>query len=225
MYLLKSSFDRLRVSGKQKIFCIGRNKTGTTSLKESFKDLGFIVGNQRQAELLLNYYKKGDFKPIVKYCKSAQVFQDFPFSFPRTYQEMDMAFPGSKFILTVRDSPEQWYNSVTKFHAKLFGKGQLPSSADLQQAAYVWKGWIWECNRILYETPESDPYKKEMLMAHYEAYNAAVIDYFKDRPNDLLIVNVSETEDYQRFCSFIGVKSDADGFPWENRTSKIDIKK
>lgn len=106
---------------KQKIFCVGRNKTGTTSLTKAFEDLGFVVGNQRTAERMLHHYKNRDFKPIIKYCKSAQVFQDFPFSYPETYKHLDKAYPNSKFILTIRDSADQWYNSVTKFHAKMFG--------------------------------------------------------------------------------------------------------
>lgn len=32
---------RLKATGKQKVFCIGRNKTGTTSVERAFKDLGF----------------------------------------------------------------------------------------------------------------------------------------------------------------------------------------
>lgn len=39
-------------SGKKydKIFCIGANKTGTTSLGHTLKQLGFNLGNQRHAE-------------------------------------------------------------------------------------------------------------------------------------------------------------------------------
>ena len=39
------------VAGKQKIFGIGHNKTGTTSLQKAMIDLDYIIGDQRQAEL------------------------------------------------------------------------------------------------------------------------------------------------------------------------------
>jgi len=57
-----------KVRGKTKFFCIGRNKTGTTSLQVAFKELGFIVGRQRPAEILYDqYYYRGEFGPIIEY--------------------------------------------------------------------------------------------------------------------------------------------------------------
>ena len=38
---------RIESYGKVKYFCIGRNKTGTTSLKAAFEMLSYPVGNQR----------------------------------------------------------------------------------------------------------------------------------------------------------------------------------
>ncbi|MBI3882938.1 MAG: hypothetical protein HY305_01625, partial [Sphingobacteriales bacterium] len=124
---IRNKFNRVFSSNvsQPKIFCIGRNKTGTTSIEKAFIDFGYTVGNQRQAELLLSNYIKNDFDSIVSYSKSAQVFQDSPFSYPETYMHLDKAFPNSKFILSVRDSSEQWYNSITSFHAKLFGNGKV----------------------------------------------------------------------------------------------------
>lgn len=209
--------------GKQKIFCIGRNKTGTTSLARAFKDLGYPVGNQRKAELLLDDYIRKDFIPIIKYCRSAQVFQDIPFSYPELYKVLDQAYPGSKFILTVRDSPEQWYQSLVRYHSKLFGRGQVPTADDLRKAAYVYPGWIWKANRAVYSTPEDDPYNKEILIQHYLEYNQDVQDYFSDK-DCLLTINVSEKGAYQKFCEFIGVKPLADDFPWENKTAQVKAK-
>lgn len=113
----------IRSAGKPKIFCIGKNKTGTTSLKAAMAELQYRVGVQRDAELLIHDWAIRDFRRIVRYCRSAEFFQDVPFSYPYTFIAMDQAFKGSKFILTVRDNPEQWYNSLVKFHSKLFGEG------------------------------------------------------------------------------------------------------
>lgn len=206
--------------GKTKYFCIGRNKTGTTSLKRAFENLGFPVGDQVTAELLADrYYFEGNFEPIITYCESAQVFQDVPFSWPETYKYLDTAFPGSKFILTIRDNPEQWYRSISRFHAKMFGSdGNVPTAQQLKQRGYVRRGWMYNTVR-LHGTPDDDPYNKEIMMAHYNRYNDEVIEYFKDRPDDLLVINLSEKGSYLKFCEFIGV--DGKGrreFPWENKT-------
>ena len=119
---------------KSKIFCIGQVKTGTTSFESSLKELGFRMGNQPSIELLLKDWGKRNFKPIIEYCRSADAFQDEPFSLPFTFQAPDQAYPKSKFILTIRDSAEQRYQSLTNFHSKLFGKDRIPSRKDLENA-------------------------------------------------------------------------------------------
>lgn len=199
------------------------NKTGTTSLQKAFADLGFIVGDQRKAELLLPYYKENNFKAIIEYCKTAQVFQDFPFSFPKTYKHVDKAFHGSKFILTIRDSPEQWYNSITNYHAARFSKEKIATSFDLKNAAYIYKGWMWEAVHLLFNTPEYDPYNKEVLIKKYVDYNNEVIQYFSNRPLDLLVINLAEKGAYKKFCNFFNINSPFDDFPWINRMADIKL--
>ncbi|HCT41986.1 MAG TPA: hypothetical protein DF427_12720 [Moraxellaceae bacterium] len=188
-------------------------------MARAFSDLGYSVGNQRKAELLADkYYFDNNFDPVIEYCNSAQVFQDIPFSWPETWKHLDQAFPGSKFILTLRDDAEQWYQSVTRFHGKLFGQnGNTPTADDLRNADYVRKGFMYNTVKV-HGTPEHDPYNKEIMIAHYERYNRDVIAYFSNRPDDLLIINVAEPGAYQHFVSFLGVQSSATDFPWENRT-------
>lgn len=140
--IFKNNKSFLRAIGKQKIFCVGFNKTGTTSLKKEMEDLGFAVGNQRKAELLFDDWVKRDFRRLKKYCYTAQFFQDAPFSFPYTFIALDQFFPKSKFILTIRDSSEQWYNSLINFHGKKWGNGNIPPTAeDLKRAVYIYKGF------------------------------------------------------------------------------------
>lgn len=218
--VVRRLLNRIRVQNKTKIFCIGRNKTGTTSFKRAMEDLGFVVGNQREAEKLFYQYRDGNFEPIIDYCKTAQVFQDFPFSARDTYKHIDRAFPGSKFILTVRDTPEQWYNSLVSFHAKLWGNGNVPTKEDLQNATYIWKGRPWETNRLM-KTPEDDPYNKEILINSYCRYNEEVVSYFKSRPEDLLVINIASKGSYRKMIKFLGIESPFDDFPWENKTASI----
>jgi len=209
-----------QAKGKAKYFCIGRNKTGTTSLKRAFEDLGFFVGDQRRAEKLYDkHYFKSEFDQIVKYCESAQVFQDVPFSCPSTYKYLDRAYPGSKFILTIRNDAEQWYQSIVRFHGKSFGlNGRVPPTLeDLKNAIYVRQGFMYNTVK-LHGTPDSAPYNKEVMIAHYERHNREVIEYFKDRPEDLLIINIADTSSYRKFVEFLGVQSPELNFPWENKT-------
>src|SRR5690606_2600609 len=146
------------------------NKTGTTSLKIAMEEFGYIVGNEYHAKFLFNDWIIRDFRSTVNYCKSAEFFQDSPFSLPYTFIAMDQAFPNSKFILTVRDNDEQWYNSLIRFHGKLWGNGNIPpTSEDLKNAtSNAYKGRPFHTIMNIYNVKESEPYQKNILI---EAYN------------------------------------------------------
>ncbi len=220
---LQFEYKKILIHNQTKYFCIGANKTGTTSLEKAFKDLGFTLGNQRKAELLSVDCFEKNYQPLLEYCKTAEVFQDVPFSYPNTFKHIDKAYPNSKFILTIRDSSEQWYNSLVNFHSKLFNNGQIPTWEILKNVKYVYKGWINNNFKKLYGfTEKDDPYDKKTLINSYEKHNLDVVNYFKDRPNDLLIINLSEEDAYLKFCNFIGVEAKENSFPWENKTENIE---
>jgi hypothetical protein len=113
-----------------RFFCVGANKTGTTSLTAFFENLGFVIGSQTAGETLLRDYAVRNFRPIIELARTAAFFQDVPFSCPLTFQALDAAFPGSKFILSVRNDADQWCDSLIRFHAKLIGKGRTPTAQD-----------------------------------------------------------------------------------------------
>lgn len=201
-----------------KVFCVGRNKTGTTSIETALRELGFTVGDQRYAELLADdYYHQGNFQPIIRYCAYANAFQDIPFSWPRTYQIMDAAFPNALFVLTVRDSPERWYESMIRFQAKRYGQnGELPTDEDLKRAEYVRPGFPWR-SRQTWDTQADDLYDRDRLIAGYIAHNEAIKKHFANRPDKLITINVSQAGEYARLCRFLGVTPVRDAFPWKNR--------
>ncbi|MCB0732344.1 MAG: hypothetical protein KDC88_15070 [Ignavibacteriae bacterium] len=195
------------------------NKTGTTSMEALFHALNIPVGPQRPAELLISDYANNEFKRIIKFVRfNGVAFQDIPFSLPKTYEVLDKAFPNSKFILTIRDSDETWYNSLISFNGKLFANGKIPTKENLQNAKYIYKGWMWQANRIIFKTPENDIYKKDVLIKQYNDYNNSVLEYFKNKPSKLLVVNVSQKDAAKQICQFLGTKKRLETMPWENKT-------
>ena len=204
---------------KKKIFAIGRNKTGTTSLGAALTSAGFRVASQAPAENLVKDWEKRNFSHIIKFCKTADVFQDVPFSMAYTYQALDQAFPASKFILTVRDSGEQWYESLTRFHTNLIGKKRLPTVEDLQAFPYVYKGWMWRQQQVVYGADEHTLYDKEKYIAHYEKHNADVIEYFRFRPDDLLVLNLAEKNAGKKLAAFLNVRENAIHIPHLNKST------
>ncbi len=213
---LIDALERLQPAPERKIFCIGRNKTGTTSLKKALEDFGYTVGCQHTAEKLFRHYKDRDFRPLIDYCASATAFQDIPFSLPYTFGALDQAFPGSKFILTIRDEAE-WFDSLVRFQAKMHGDGKTPTLEQLQNDPYCYKGFAYETKKYAYNLRDDDLYNRDVWIEHYRRHNAMVADYFRFRPDDLLTIDVSEPESYGKLCLFLGQEPRFETFPWENQ--------
>ena len=76
-------------------------------------------------------------------------------------------YPGSKFVLTLRDE-EKWYRSVNRH------------IGDLRSAHHE---WIYGRGKGL---PMDD---KENTIAVYRKHNEEVKAYFKDRPDDFIIID------------------------------------
>jgi len=198
-----------------KIFCIGLNKTGTTSLGAFLEHSGFIVDKQSYGEGLLSNYLKRDFKSIIKHCKNskAEVFQDVPFSLPYTFCHLDNAFPNSKFILTIRNSNEQWYESILKFHSDKFNKGSKPTYKSLINSNYVYKGWMWDLMNDVFFKNNENTYDRQGFIDVYDSYVASVKSYFRNTPNKLIIINLSKENDFKRVCEFLDINSNLKTFP------------
>ena len=88
-------------------------------------------------------------------------------AFPQSlmYREIDGRFPGSRFVLTRRTSSDVWFESMCK-HAE-------------------WTGPTVH-REMIYGHAMPHDHKAEHV-ARYEAHNAAVLEHFADRPDDLAL--------------------------------------
>ncbi|MCA0931587.1 hypothetical protein LCM02_03920 [Lutimonas saemankumensis] len=207
-----------RDKGRNKVFCIGRNKTGTTSLQKLFKQLNYKVGNQEKAEQLVEHYNKYKWAPIIKYCKTANFFQDAPFSWPYTWIVLHQYYPKAKFILTTRDS-EEWYKSLLNHHSSVMSKkGATPNKSDLKEFNYrgKYKGFIWLSNRAVWKTPEDDLYNKKELISNFERHNEDVKHYFKGNPN-FIELDLSNENSFNKLICFLNIETKLTDFPHENK--------
>lgn len=219
----KSNFHQTEIIERDydKVFVIGFNKTGTTTLKKVLGLFGFKVGNQSVSEILaVECLQTGDMSKIMNYCYTAEVFQDQPFSSPHFYKELDKEFPNSKFILSIRDDENQWFNSLVKFHSKKFSSdpSRPPNEADLVNSIYRYKGWLLDIKKVNYNYPKVPLYNKEHYIDTYLNHNNDVETYFKDRPNDFLKINVSNSNDFLNLVTFLNIKTNMKKFPWKNKT-------
>lgn len=207
--------------GKNKIFVIGDNKTGTTSIESYLKFHGVKMGNQPTAEMLyLNWLRYQNIEDIISYVHTAQGFQDVPFSKLDLYKILDKEFPESKFILTVRDSPEQWFNSLVTFYTKIWStdKSSPPTKEDLQKADYRFRGYPWLIRKysLLYKNIEL--YSPKEYKEIHDSRNKEIMQYFLNREKDFIKINVSNPKDFERLNKFLGINTNLKGFPHKNKT-------
>jgi Sulfotransferase domain len=176
----------------QKVFCIGFHKTGTKSLSAALTALGYRVTgpNGTQDPDIARNVYAMAFDLVTRF----DAFQDNPW--PIIYKELDRHCPGSKFVLTIRSS-ETWIESQLQH----FGAGVTPM-----------RQWIYGAG-----CPEGN---EELYLRRFESHNREVLAYFKDRPADLLVMNLAEGDGWEKLCAFLGKERPEIPFPRKNRATE-----
>lgn len=206
-----------------KVFGIGAHKTGTTSLKTVFGLCGLVVGDQTTGELTGFNARRGRYQPLIDYCRTADAFQDSPFAQGRVYAALDALFPGSRFVLTVRD-PADWFRSFQTFTAKRYGVAPGAITRELMEAdGYLFPGYVAEAHvhSYLLEPGSYRPgagggptirwdrlFDRDHYIAVYEQRNQEIRDHFKVRPDQLLEIDLSEERTIQKVSDFLGLPAD-----------------
>ena len=172
-----------------KIICIGWHKTGTSTLGDALLDLGYTVTGAREdlAYSLLD----GDIEPALEVAKNFEALQDVPFA--ALFKELDKAFPNSKFILTVREE-QAWLNSAKK-HFK---------NKNYKLHQWLYGNGVIEGNEDIY-------------LARYRQHYQDIKSYFKDRRDDLLVMNFSQGDSWETLCSFLNQPIPRKAFPHSNK--------
>ena len=189
--------------GAGKVFCLGLNKTGTTTMEAALRELGYDMGSQRRGEKLLQHWLARDFASILAFARTADAFQDIPFSLPFTYQALDMAFPQAKFILTVRSSADEWYDSMVRFTVEFFGLNRLPTAAELRASSYRYPGYMYDAQCGTVPGTDRDPFDRDAHLRFYKTHIYNVRAYFRNSPR-LAVINVAQPASYRALCGFLG---------------------
>jgi hypothetical protein len=172
----------------RKVFGIGFQKTGTTSLGLALEELGYRVCGKVGV-----HRRKIGSRALDLACARLEdydAFQDNPW--PLLYRELDTRCPGSRFILTTRPS-HRWIQSVCRH----FGETSTPM-----------REWIYGAGSPLGN--------EDVYLQRYEAHNAAVREYFASRPSDLLELPMGEQDGWNELCEFLGHPVPQSPFPHGN---------
>ncbi len=173
-----------------KVICIGWHKTGTSSIGDAMLALGYDVLGARVdlADKLLSGTVAAALAEAVPYT----ALQDVPWN--ALYKELDRSFPGSKFILTIRDE-ENWLKSAVRH----FGEREYETP--------IFR-WLYGKGRI--------SGNEECFRERYRLHNQDVREYFANRPDDLLVLNLEENPGWTPLCEFLSKSEPSVAFPHSN---------
>jgi hypothetical protein len=167
----------------KKLFCVGFQKTGTSSMSVAFKALGFDVTDAFRG--VNRALKRHPADPdatvkniVLEKMKSADAIQDAPANF--FYEEFDQAYPGSKFILTYRPV-DSWLASYANFFRDV--------NSPLHQ-------WMYGVDRFWGN--------EERFRSIYLDQNDKIRRYFANRPDDFLEFNLFDNHGWYELVKFLG---------------------
>lgn len=189
------------MSGKGKIFGIGLPKTGTTSLYAACDLLGYRAGTYRHMRRLgLEEWFHQDVRAedLAPY----EALTDLPI--PVFYSQLDQAFPESRFVLTVRDV-DAWLVSAEK-HWRMLRRRDRRLRARLT-------GVVRYSRMARLATFGMIGFSADRFRDVYERHVREVTRYFRDRPGDLLVLDVCAGEGWEKLCPFLGRPAPAAPFP------------
>jgi len=178
-----------------KIFGIGLSKTGTTSLASALQLLGF----RTRDNMGIDEYRVGDVTCLdLEVVDAHDALTDTPI--PSFYRELDVRYPNSKFILTVRDR-EAWLQSCRKqFTQKL---------ADKNNEAH---------RRLFFDLYGTDVFDADRFARGYDCFVEGAKAYFRGRPGDLLVLDIAAGGGWSELCPFLGAPQPDVPFPKANVT-------
>lgn len=177
-----------------KVFGIGFHKTGTTSLRLALEELGYRVTGPN------GVHRRGMDTPMAlaiahEMLPRYDAFQDNPWA--NLFREMDREVPGSRFVLTVR-SEDAWLRSVVGH----FG----PRSTPMRE-------WIYGAGL------GSPVGNEDLYVERYRRHNREVLEHFAERPDDLLIMDITRGDGWAALCPFLGRPVPHGAFPHSNSAS------
>ena len=128
-----------------KIFCIGYQKTGTTTLGRSLEMLGYHHSSYDN-EIYTKYYKhKLNLPKILEYTSKFESFDDQPWFKVDLIPVLDRKFPNSKFIYLTRDE-ESWKNSMHNWGKKKWG--EYPNVDEGLEGLLNTASLLWNISRV-----------------------------------------------------------------------------
>lgn len=187
-----------------KIFCIGFYKTGTTTLYDALRTLGYHTVNgdtpgsypgADDGATLIRQIDAGNYR--LPTFEMFDAFSDNPYF--RIWRQIYEQFPDARYILTVRDET-RWIESCVKFYR--------------HRRIRPMRVWMFGPHA----NPASSPESRQAWLDAYRAHNAAVREFFARRPQQYFEFDPTTEGRWDRLCAFLGAPAPARPWPHANPT-------
>jgi hypothetical protein len=210
------TYKKLYLKYLPKIFGIGLNKTGTSSLGDYFELLGYKLYCRPTSKNIEIAKRNPEY--FDKIINEHQVFEDWPWALPSLYKYIYNKYPTSKFILTMRENEEKWFDS-------LYRHSQRTGPTEQRKQIYGYHD----------PEPKNNDNKQQHIkiyMKHYEN----VINFFNNSNGNsrLLILYVNDENKEKKIHEFINrpfnkynfIKYPHSNRDWNNKggSNKLPVK-
>lgn len=176
-----------------KVWGIGLGRTGTRSLCKSLEIMGFKTIHEPP---FIDSFEGYD-AAAAGACMS-------------DYRFLDLRYPESKFILTVRDIGT-WLNSCKKameqYSVSRMSPGDKYFNVMIRNRAHRYGTLV---------------YNKGKMTKNYLRHEEEIVSYFTERPEKLLVWNIVEHGRWEPLCEFLGRGIPQEDFPYI--TESVDKK-
>ena len=173
-----------------KVVGVGWAKTGTTTLGECLRIIGYRHATTR-LDLLSNLIL-GDLETVMGVARHFDSFDDWPWTV--LFREFDQRYEHCKFILTTRND-DAWLRSYKNM---LTQQNKSLSLAKQRQYLYGF---------------DVDTATDQQLIDRRRRHEDEVREYFADRQNALLEVNWESGDGWNEICNFLNRVAPKSEFP------------
>jgi hypothetical protein len=190
-----------------RIFGIGLSRTGTSSLHEALGLLGFRSGHYLPDDGIMAYLQ-GRAPFHMKQWLDYEAVSDTPVC--SLVPELDAACPGARFILTTRPL-ESWLASCRRHWSR---QEVFQTLHNPPPKTGIRSQWRFLCRQRVYGRQDFD---ETAFAAVFAAHHEAVMRHFSGRPQDLLVLDLSQPLKWEPLCAFLNLDIPQVAFPWSNR--------
>ena len=170
-----------------KILGIGLSRTGTSSLARALGLLGYSV-----------VHFPTRLEQVARHDAAADITVAY------TFPQLDQRFPGSRFVLTVRDQAS-WLRSCERFWQVRSAERISPFIRQVRKRVYGGVGF------------DADRFSRAWD-GHMERIDA----HFRNRQQDHLVVDICAGDGWESLCPFLGKPVPEMPFPHRNDSATLD---